>query len=91
MRIVESSDSLNITIGENAGENQNLCKSARQNDLWFHLDGQPSPHAILAAPAGKKMSDSQVRQSIREVSQLVKHFSSARYVNVYIYLPIFGN
>lgn len=80
MRIIESSDALTITIGENADENQNLCKRARQNDLWFHLDGQPSPHAILTAPAGKKMSDTQIRQSIHEASQLVKYFSSARYV-----------
>lgn len=78
MRSVESSDGLVISVGENATENQNLCKRARQNDLWFHLEGQSSPHAILSAREGRAMTDANVRQSIHEASQLVKYFSSAR-------------
>lgn len=78
MRIVTSSQGMTIEVGENAQENQMLCKNARQNDLWFHLDGQSSPHAILSSPDGKAMSEARVRDSIHEAAQLVKYFSSAR-------------
>lgn len=80
MRTVTSSQGHTITIGENASENQGICKRARQNDLWFHLEGQSSPHAILSVAGGKAVTDNAVRDSIHEASQLVKHYSSAREV-----------
>lgn len=79
MRTVQSSQGMTISIGETATENEKLCKEARQNDLWFHLDGKSSPHAILSMPDGKAHNDNQLRDSIHEASQLVKHYSSTRY------------
>lgn len=76
MRTFISSDGLCIRVGENAAENEQLCKQARQNDLWFHLDGQASPHAVLTTNGAKPAA---VRRSIHECQQLVKHFSSARW------------
>lgn len=78
MRTFTSSDGLTIRVGENAGENQELCKEAKQNDLWFHLEGRSSPHAILSVASGKAGKSSGVRTSVHECQQLVKHFSSAR-------------
>lgn len=78
MKTFTSSDGLKIRVGENAAENQRLCKEARQNDLWFHLDGQSSPHAVLQVATGKKANASTMRSSIHECQQLVKHFSSAK-------------
>ena len=66
-----------IQVGENAGENQRLCKEARQNDEWFHLDGGPSPHVILQNQ-GKPMT----RDEIHDCAQLVKHYSKQKYVLV---------
>lgn len=37
----------NIIIGRNAQENWDIIDSADQNDIWFHLEGHPSPHVIL--------------------------------------------
>ena len=34
-------------IGKNAMENDQLLNEANQNDLWFHLEGNASPHGIL--------------------------------------------
>lgn len=64
-----------IALGETAAENQELCKRARQNDEWFHLDGAPSPHAILSL-GGTAVT----REEVHECAQLVKHFSKQRYV-----------
>lgn len=76
VRTFTSSDGLTIQVGENAGENQSLCRSAKQKDIWFHLDGSSSPHAILSVGDGKGRRD----HSVRECCQLVKHYSSARFV-----------
>lgn len=78
MRAFTSGDGLSIRVGENAAENQRLCKEAKQNDLWFHLEGQSSPHAILSVRSGKQGKGNALRSSIHECQQLVKHFSSAR-------------
>lgn len=78
MRTFTSSDGLKIHLGENAAENQKLCKEARQNDIWFHLEGQSSPHAILSMGSGKQSKPSAWRTSLHECQQLVKHFSSTR-------------
>jgi len=61
-----------VLLGENAGENEKLCKDARQNDEWFHLDAGASPHAILQC--GGKLE----RGDIHDCAQLVKHFSKQR-------------
>ena len=78
MRTFISCDGLSIRVGENAEENQRLCKQAKQNDLWFHLEGQSSPHAILSVGGGRQGKNNALRSSLHECQQLVKHFSSAR-------------
>lgn len=42
-----------IKIGNNAKENQQLLNKSSQNDLWFHLHDNPSPHAIIHGPYDK--------------------------------------
>jgi predicted ribosome quality control (RQC) complex YloA/Tae2 family protein len=34
-------------IGKSAQENWNLIDSSDDNDLWFHLEDESSPHVIL--------------------------------------------
>jgi len=36
-----------LKIGNNANENDKLLNEANQNDIWFHLENNPSPHGIL--------------------------------------------
>lgn len=62
-----------VWVGESAAENQRLCKIAKQNDEWFHLENGPSPHVILCC-GGKSAS----RDDIHDCGQLVKHFSKHR-------------
>lgn len=36
-----------IRIGENKEDNDLIISEAKQNDIWFHLDGLPSCHIII--------------------------------------------
>lgn len=43
-----------VLIGQNALENDQLVKQSKQNDLWFHLNGNlSSPHIILETQGDK--------------------------------------
>lgn len=75
VRQFTTSSGKTVLVGENAGENQQLCKNAKQNDQWFHLDNGPSPHVVLSCQ-GKPAS----RDDIHDCAQLVKYFSKHRFV-----------
>lgn len=36
-----------IKIGENAEDNDQIIKEAKQTDVWFHLSNLPSCHVII--------------------------------------------
>jgi predicted ribosome quality control (RQC) complex YloA/Tae2 family protein len=74
VRTFSSSSGATISVGENAAENENLCKRAKQNDLWFHLDNAPSPHALLHVEGKSGAS----REDIHDAQQLTKYYSSLR-------------
>eukprot|EP00566_Odontella_aurita_P024859 CAMPEP_0113559594 /NCGR_PEP_ID=MMETSP0015_2-20120614/18980_1 /TAXON_ID=2838 /ORGANISM="Odontella" /LENGTH=95 /DNA_ID=CAMNT_0000461241 /DNA_START=272 /DNA_END=556 /DNA_ORIENTATION=+ /assembly_acc=CAM_ASM_000160 len=72
-------DGTPLLVGQNAQENDLLCRRASQLDLWFHLDNRPSPHVILqlSARTGAKKGDASP-DAIRDACQLVKHHSRGR-------------
>ena len=74
VREFTSADGLQIKVGENAAENDEICKHARQNDEWFHVDGASSAHVVLSVE-----KQPAPRDSIRECAVLAKHFSKQRY------------
>jgi predicted ribosome quality control (RQC) complex YloA/Tae2 family protein len=39
-----------VSVGENAKENDDLFKSANQGHYWFHADKLPSAHVWLQTP-----------------------------------------
>lgn len=47
-----------IYIGENAQENWNLIDKSGQNDLWFHVENNPSCHIVLNINSRKKVHKS---------------------------------
>jgi hypothetical protein len=70
-----SRDGLPIHIGRTKDENLELTfKYARGNDLWLHVRGQPSAHAIIRLPAGK----SAPLETLLDAANLILHFSGAR-------------
>jgi predicted ribosome quality control (RQC) complex YloA/Tae2 family protein len=42
-------DDIKILVGTSAIENWALIDDAKQNYVWMHLDGFPSPHVIIQA------------------------------------------
>jgi len=72
-----------ILVGQSAAENDALCAAAEPNDLWFHLEGDSSPHIILQC-AGEPCA-----QAIADCCQLCKSHSkkkAAKWAKV-IWLP----
>ena len=37
-----------IKIGRNEKENDELIRKSDKNDLWFHLEDNPSPHGFIS-------------------------------------------
>ena len=40
-------EGINYLIGENAQDNWDILKEAKQNWIWFHLDNFSSPYVIM--------------------------------------------
>ncbi|KAK4533788.1 hypothetical protein CCYA_CCYA19G4670 [Cyanidiococcus yangmingshanensis] len=80
-------EGLRARLGENATENQMLCRQARQNDWWFHLESLPSPHCLLENP-GEAWTEPP-REAVLACAQLVKERSKWRHAHriTVIYLP----
>ena len=60
-----------ILVGQSAAENDALCAAAEPHDLWFHLEGDSSPHVILQC-AGEPCA-----QAIADCCQLCKSHSKS--------------
>jgi predicted ribosome quality control (RQC) complex YloA/Tae2 family protein len=41
-----------IKIGRNEKENVTLIRNRNKNDLWFHLEDNPSPHGFIGSNVG---------------------------------------
>lgn len=49
----QSREGLEILVGRSAKENDDLSiRTARGNDLFFHIAGKPGPHVLLKVPRG---------------------------------------
>jgi|APSaa5957512493_1039668.scaffolds.fasta_scaffold39960_2 predicted ribosome quality control (RQC) complex YloA/Tae2 family protein len=60
-----------IILGENDKENSDIIKTAKQNQYWFHLKSNPSPHAILE-------TDEPTQNEINYVANIVKSKSKLK-------------
>jgi predicted ribosome quality control (RQC) complex YloA/Tae2 family protein len=43
----ENDNEFDVMIGTNAIDNWKIISLASQNDIWFHIENQPSCHVIL--------------------------------------------
>ena len=66
-----------ITIGKNKEENWCLIDASDSNDIWFHIDDQPSCHVILKNSQEVKLKDIP-RQVLKRAAYLCKINSSAK-------------
>jgi len=75
-----------IKIGKNKKGNDEILKSAKPNDLWFHLSNLPSCHVILSVNDTKDIT----KEKIEYCANIVKQNTKFRnYKNIKVdYLPI---
>jgi predicted ribosome quality control (RQC) complex YloA/Tae2 family protein len=68
-----------IIIGRNAQENWNIIDTSDDNDIWFHLEDNPSPHVILKTNNINKNKIS--KNVIKLCSCLCKQYSKFNNMN----------
>jgi|GEM_PF-5700888 len=70
-----SQEKLPILVGRSKSENLNLTmRVARGNDLWFHLQGLPSPHVVVSLQAKQSAS----LDTLLDAAVLCLYFSKYR-------------
>jgi predicted ribosome quality control (RQC) complex YloA/Tae2 family protein len=72
-----SSKEYMISIGKNKEENWQLIDASQPNDIWFHIDNQPSCHVILKNEQQVKLRDIP-RQVLKRAAYLCKTNSAAK-------------
>jgi len=63
-----------ISIGQSAQENWDLIAQSQQTDLWFHLEGHPSPHVIISRPESS-MGSGLSNQTLKSAAAYCKQYS----------------
>lgn len=71
MVYIEQIDNFTISVGRNQNENDKLIREGSQNDLWFHLKDNPSPHGFIHSDTNEVPS----KEIIYKTAELVKKFS----------------
>ncbi len=84
--ITDSAHTWAIKIGRNEKENDALIRNSNKNDLWFHLEDNPSPHGFISstpsapsAPAPFYCPDPS-RPLIYKTALLVKKYSNCKHI-----------
>ena len=72
-----SSKEYTISIGKNKEENWQLIDASNPDDVWFHVDDQPSCHVILKNEQQVKLRDIP-RQVLKRAAYLCKINSAAK-------------
>ncbi|MBN1294276.1 MAG: DUF814 domain-containing protein, partial [Candidatus Latescibacteria bacterium] len=65
---------LEIIVGRNDNENDELIRWAHKNDIWLHAQGVGGSHVILRSP-GKQNPD---HRSIVDAAAIAAHYSKAK-------------
>ena len=60
-----------ILIGENAKDNTELVKESEQDDIWFHLEKESSPHVILKSNFANEIFEQEYLKQV--ASKLYKY------------------
>jgi predicted ribosome quality control (RQC) complex YloA/Tae2 family protein len=84
--ISDSAHTWTIKIGRNEKENDALIRNSNKNDLWFHLEDNPSPHGFISYnppsnpdPAPSPAPDPS-HALIYKTALLVKKYSNCKHI-----------
>jgi predicted ribosome quality control (RQC) complex YloA/Tae2 family protein len=75
-----------IKIGRNETENDDLIRKSNKNDLWFHLEDNPSPHGFISVTVNEGVDVSKAicipHEIIYKTALLVKKYSNCKHIPV---------
>ena len=74
-RRYRSVSGLEIVVGRNNRENDELVRWAGKNDIWLHAQGVEGSHVILRTPGKNQKPD---RKSIELAASITAYYSKAR-------------
>lgn len=66
---------INYLLGQNAKDNFNIIDISKENDIWFHINGEPSCHVIAILEENIKYNKKELRQIITQGALLCKENS----------------
>jgi predicted ribosome quality control (RQC) complex YloA/Tae2 family protein len=73
-----------IKIGRNEKENDTLIRNSNKNDLWFHLEDNPSPHGFIGFNANVGSAPTPNAEPphdlIYKTALLVKKYSNCKHI-----------
>jgi predicted ribosome quality control (RQC) complex YloA/Tae2 family protein len=75
-----NSKKYSILIGKNKKENFEIIDDSKLDDIWFHVEGEPSCHVILKNIENEKLRDIP-KQVIKRCAYLCKINSKAKTKN----------
>ena len=70
MKVYTSSDGIQIRVGENAKENDELTLSSYPKEWWMHVDGGPGSHVVICCEENAIPSETK-----RDAAVLAVHHS----------------
>lgn len=76
---------IQFIIGNNAKENFDIIDSAKENDIWFHINNEPSCHVIAIIPINEKLSKKQLSKIVVQGACICKNnskFKSCKNVEI---------
>lgn len=74
-QIAALNDIIEYVLGKSASENFTIIDDASENDIWFHIDGEPSGHVIAKLPCEIDLTKKQLRQIITQGALVCKENS----------------
>ncbi len=66
---------LEYWIGCNAQDNFDMIDEAKQTDVWFHVNNEPSGHVIACIPNDIKLDKKQLKKIIIQGCVICKKYS----------------
>lgn len=83
----KSEMSVEVRVGKNAKDNWKILDEASPDDLWFHLDDQPSPYVVLVTSSAEGCH---TKTDIVACARMCKSRSKAKHEKrvVVVYTPV---
>lgn len=66
---------INYLLGQNAKDNFDIIDISTENDIWFHINDEPSCHVIAILEENTKYNKKELRQIITQGALLCKENS----------------